>query len=133
TNTFNPCPTTRPDFEAFGVLRGPELVERMADTNELGGFIQSLRAWPERPQILGLARLPAWPAGPATVDTFAWLRDLLIGELRQAMPLDAVLLALHGALVADGAPDVEGEILEAVRQVIGPRVPLVATLDLHAN
>ena len=93
TNTFNPCPTTRQDFEAFGVLRGPELVERMADTNELGGFIQSLRAWPERPQILGLARLPAWPAGPATADTFAWLRDLLIGELRQAMPLDAVLLA----------------------------------------
>ena len=44
TNTFNPLPTTRADFEAFGVVRGAELVERMADTNELGGFIQSLRA-----------------------------------------------------------------------------------------
>ena len=57
TNTFNPLPTTRQDFEHFGVIRGVELIERMADTNELGGFIQSLRAWPERPEIVGLVRL----------------------------------------------------------------------------
>src|SRR5262245_42054243 len=133
TNTFNPLPTTRADFEAFGVLRGADLVARMADTNELGGFIQSLRAWPERPEVLGLARLPAWPAGLATADTFAWLRDELVGALRQQTPIDAVLLALHGALAADGAPDAEGAVLEALREVVGPRVPVVATLDLHAN
>ncbi len=46
TNTLNPLPTTRADFEQFGVCRGQELVESMANTNELGGFIQSLRAWP---------------------------------------------------------------------------------------
>src|SRR6516164_7370115 len=133
TNTFNPLPTTRADFEAFGVVRGAELVEQMADTNELGGFIQSLRSWPERPEIVGLVRLPAWPAGAATHDTFLWLRDEMTAAVRAALPLDGVLLALHGALVADGAPDVEGEILDAVRRVIGPDVPLVATLDLHAN
>jgi microcystin degradation protein MlrC len=133
SNTFNPLPTTRQDFEAFGVLRGAEVVERMADTNELGGFIQSLRCWPGPPEVVGLARLPAWPSGPATADTFAWLRDELVGALRSALPVDGVLLALHGALVADGAPDVEGEVLVALRQVVGPRVPLVVTLDLHAN
>lgn len=133
TNTFNPLPTTRRDFEDFGLVRGPELVARMADVNELGGFIQSLRAWPEQPEIIGLVRLPAWPAGPVTADTFAWLRDELTTGLRQALPVDAVLLALHGSLVADGTPDVEGEMLDALRAIIGPRVPLVATLDLHAN
>ncbi len=133
TNTFNPLPTTRADFEQFGVLRGPELVERMADTNELGGFIQSLRAWPERPEIVGLVRLPAWPSGAATRDTFDWLRRQLLDALRAMLPVDGVLLALHGALVADGAPDVEGEVLEAARQLLGADVPLVATLDLHAN
>jgi microcystin degradation protein MlrC len=133
TNTFNPLPTTRRDFEEFGVCRGAELVERMADTNELGGFIQSLRSWPERPEIVGLVRLPAWPGGTATHDTFLWLRDEMAAAVRQALPLDGVLLALHGALVADAAPDVEGEVLTAVRSVIGPDVPLVATLDLHAN
>jgi microcystin degradation protein MlrC len=133
TNTFNPRPTTREDFEQFGVLRGAELVERMADTNELGGFIQSLRAWPERPEIVGLVRLPAWPGGPVTGETFRWLRSEILDSLRAALPVDGVLLALHGALVAEGAPDVEGEILGAVRGLIGPTVPLVATLDLHAN
>src|SRR5438874_9055296 len=101
TNTFNPLPTTRADFEATGILRGAELVEQMADTNELGGFIQSLRAWPERPEIVGLVRLPAWPAGRVTADTFAWLRDELVGALRRALPVDGVLLALHGALAAE--------------------------------
>jgi microcystin degradation protein MlrC len=133
TNTFNPLPTTRLDFEQFGVVRGPALIEAMADTNELGGFIQSLRQWPERPEIIGLVRLPAWPAGMATRDTFEWLRDELLNALRPQLPVDAVLLALHGAMVAEGTPDVEGEVLHAVRQLIGPRVPLVATLDLHTN
>jgi microcystin degradation protein MlrC len=133
SNTLNPLPTTRQHFEEFGVLRGSELIERMADTNELGGFIQSLRSWSQQPEILGLARLPAWPGGAATADTFAWLKDVLLHELRRNMPADGVLLALHGALVADGHPDVEGAVLQAIRHQIGTDIPLVATLDLHAN
>jgi microcystin degradation protein MlrC len=133
SNAFNPLPTTRSNFEDFGVLHGHELVERMADTNELGGFIQSLRQWPERPEIVGLARLWAWPSGPATRETADWLCGTMVEALRRQPPVDGVLLALHGALVADGMPDVEGEVLRAVRAVIGPATPLVATLDLHAN
>ena len=133
TNTFNPLPTTAADFEPLGLFRGPELVERMADTNELGGFIQSLREWPERPEVLGLVRLAAWPGGPAGAETAAWLRRELVEALQKALPVDGVLLALHGALVAEGTPDVEGDLLQAFRQVLGPTVPLVATLDLHAN
>ena len=133
TNTLNPVPTTRADFEAFGVLRGAAIVEQLADTNEPGGFIQSLRSWPERPEIVPLVRLPAWPGGTATAETFAWMQSQLIAALRSAGPLDGLLLALHGAMAADGRPDVEGEMLAAVRDVIGRDVPLVATLDLHAN
>lgn len=133
TNTFNPTPTTQADFEAFGVLRGARLVEEMARTNELGGFIQSLQAWPEQPEIVGLVRLPAWPGGPATHETFRWLRQEVLAALRSQLPVDAVLLALHGAMAADGAPDVEGEVLAAVRELVGPDVPVVATLDLHVN
>src|SRR6266852_1875308 len=107
TNTFNPIPTTRADFEQFGVVRGAELVERMSDTNELGGFIKSLRTWPERPEIVGLVRLPAWPAGTVTRETFNWLHGEMLDELKKTLPVDAVLLALHGSMVADGHPDVE--------------------------
>ena len=76
----------------------------MADTNELGGFIQSLRAWPEHPEIVGLVRLPAWPGGTATHDTFLWLRDEMVAAVRRRCQWTAVLLALHGAMVADGTP-----------------------------
>lgn len=133
TNTFNPLPTTRHDFEQFGVLRGDQLVEQMADTNELGGFIQSLRDWPEQPEIVGLVRLPAWPSGLATAETFDWMRGEMLKALAQAGPLDGLLLALHGAMAAAEHPDVEGEILSAVREVVGSTMPIVVTLDLHAN
>lgn len=133
TNTFNPIPTTLADFEAFGILAGAELVSRMAETNELGGFIQSLRQWPERPEIVGLVRLPAWPSGTATAATRAALIQRMTDALAAARPVDAVLLALHGSMVAEDEPDVEGALLDEVRRVVGPAIPVVATLDLHAN
>ena len=67
SNTLNPLPTTLADFEAFSICAGGELIERFAETNELGGFIQSLRSWPEPPEIVGLVRFLAWPGGTATV------------------------------------------------------------------
>ena len=105
----------------------------MQATNELGGFIQSLRRWPEEPQIVGLLHLRAWSGGRATAETFDWLRDELLGALQRALPVDGVLLALHGSFSAEQHSDVEGEILAAVRAVVGPHVPVIATLDLHAN
>ncbi|MBM4002740.1 MAG: M81 family metallopeptidase [Planctomycetes bacterium] len=133
TNTFNPLATTRADFEAFGIVSGPGLIEQMQHTNELGGFIQAIRKWPIAVEILGIARFPAWPSGPASESTFDWLARAFMEHLEPLLPLDAVLLALHGAMSADGHADVEGEILERVRQKIGLSIPLVATLDLHAN
>jgi microcystin degradation protein MlrC len=133
SNTLNPLPTTRADFEAFGIYQGADMLERFADTNELGGFIQSLRAWPERPEIVSLMRLAAWPSGPADAATFAYLVDRMLDVLQRAGPLDGVLLSLHGAMVAECEPDVEGHLLQRVRQIVGPTVPIVATLDLHAN
>lgn len=133
TNTLSPIATTRADFEQFGVLRGAEVVDKMAETNELGGFIQSLRKWSERPDIVGLVRLPAWPAGTATADTFDWLLAEITSSLAAALPVDGLLLALHGAMSAEGHPDVEGEVLAACRALVGKSVPIVATLDLHTN
>ena len=133
TNTLNPWPTTRANFDQFDRLEGDELVEKLFDTNEPGGFIQSLRAWPEKPTIAGLSRFFAWPSGLATAETFAWIRDEFLRTLARALPVDGVLLALHGAMSALEHPDVEGDLLEALRGALGRRTPLVVTLDLHAN
>ena len=93
----------------------------MADTNELGGFIQSLRAWPERPEIVGLVRLPAWPGGTATHETFLWLRDEMVAAV--APGAAARWRAARPARRAGRRrrPDVEGEILDAVRRRHRPR------------
>jgi microcystin degradation protein MlrC len=133
TNTFNPWETTRVDFEAFGITHGTQLIEQMQNTNELGGFIQAIRKWPIAVDLLGIARFPAWPSGPVSEATFDWLVQQFMAQLEPLLPLDAVLLALHGAMSAIRHQDVEGEILERVRDRIGPSTPLVATLDLHAN
>ncbi|MFO0968355.1 MAG: M81 family metallopeptidase [Gemmataceae bacterium] len=118
TNTFNPLPTTRRD-EDFGVLRGPEVVG-MAETNAAGGFIQSLRRHGERPEIVGLVRLAAWPGERRR----AHVRVVETGTARRQLAprLTAVLLALYGALVAEDAGR-RGELLETVRGRIGARVP----------
>ncbi|MFM2095820.1 MAG: hypothetical protein RIS70_2944 [Planctomycetota bacterium] len=133
TNTLNPITTTQRDFEAFGVLRGSDLVEKMATVNELGGAIQAIRSWPEPVELVGLVRLPAWPGGTATTPTFDWIVAEMLASLRDALPVDGMILALHGAMSAEGHSDVEGDLLAKVREVVGPEVPIVATLDLHAN
>jgi len=133
TNTLNPCATTIDDFTSFGFHRGTELVEAMGSVNELGGFVQSMRQWPSDVEIVGLARAAAWPSGVISGQAFDWFSRELREAIDVARPLDGVLLALHGAMVAEGQPDVEGDILAMVREQIGPDVPLVATLDLHTN
>lgn len=133
SNTLNPLPTTRADFEAFGFFEGDTIVERFGETNELGGFIQSLRTWPEQPEIVGLKRYAAWPSGPVDAPTYGWFLEGMLNALANAGKLDGVLLALHGSMVAENDADVEGTLLQKVRDHIGRNIPLVATLDLHAN
>ena len=68
-----------------------------------------------------------------TAETFSWISQEISAALASAGRLDGVLFALHGAMAAEGHPDVEGDILELVRSRIGNHIPLVATFDLHAN
>src|SRR5215470_8379938 len=90
SNTFNPLPTTRADFEPLGVYFGDELIAKLADVNEPGGFIQSVRSWPERVELVGLARFAAWPSGPATRDAIDGILNDMIAALRQALPVRAI-------------------------------------------
>jgi microcystin degradation protein MlrC len=61
------------------------------------------------------------------------LRDELIADVRASLPVDGVLLFLHGAMIADGYDDCEGDLLTRVRDVVGPNVPVGAELDLHCH
>ena len=75
----------------------------------------------------------AAPSGTIADEAYEFMRDELLSRLRDAMPVDAVALALHGAGAAESYEDIEGDLGRRVREVIGPDVPLVATWDLHGN
>lgn len=133
TNTFNRNPTQWSDFENWGVAVGPDVVARYGETNEIGGFTSECRAWDPGIELVGLARFLCWPWG--RVEAAAWRRiqETFERSLAAAGKVDAVVLSLHGAMSAEGEDDVTGALLAQVRQIIGPDVPLVGSLDLHAN
>ena len=132
SNTFFSQPMTLERFKEKDFHEGPAILHHWAGTgSEMGGFIEGAKRF-------GFDLVPtisAWgmPSGPLTNDTFETLSNLLCGGLREALPLDGVLLSLHGAMVSERFSDADGEILRRVREAIGPKVPLVVTLDYHAN
>jgi len=77
----------------------------------------------------------AWadPAGPLNRQAYEGLRDEILGQVRAELRLDAVVLGLHGAMVADGYDDCEGDLLERIRQIVGPDVLVCAELDPHSH
>jgi microcystin degradation protein MlrC len=132
SNTFVRQSADLEHFRATQLLYGRELVERLQGTRaEVGGFLDTLG--PAGVEVIPTIAANAVSSGPVTRATFEHVRDALIERLAAAGPVHGVLLALHGAMVLEDAPDGEGELLAAVRKAIGPAVPLVATLDLHAT
>lgn len=126
THTFLEGTTSLADFT---ITRGDEMLKWMSDSSPMGGALDCARAfgW----EIIPAADFRATP-GPMVEDEVveAFCRELLE---RTPPVLDAVYLVLHGAMVSPSFEDVEGEILERLRQVIGPQVPVFGVFDLHAN
>ncbi|MCZ7545701.1 MAG: M81 family metallopeptidase [Anaerolineae bacterium] len=84
-------------------------------------------------QVLPTLYATAMPGGLITRDAYHMLRTRLMDRLAEAMPVDGVLLILHGAMVADGEDDCEGDLLARVRALVGPECPVVSVLDMHGN
>lgn len=133
TSTFAPTPTTLRDFaDGFGLFRGPEIIERFRGTNNCtGGFIDG--ADRHGFELVPLLWTFAFPGGLVPAADYAALKGELLDRLRAAGPVDGVLLDLHGAMVVEGIDDGDGDLIEAVRAVVGPTCPVVASFDLHGN
>lgn len=84
-------------------------------------------------QAVPLSHARSGASGTVTAEAYTTLLDNMVAELEANGPFDGVLLALHGAMVAEGQVDADGEILRRVRELVGPDVPVVASLDMHAN
>ena len=134
TNSFSPIPTTMRSFEEGILFRPGASEEQHAAARDFPGYGFLLDVAGEHGDRV-TAGLCAWaqPGGPVARHVYESLRDELLGQLAGAGPLDAVVLVLHGAMIAHGFPDCEGDLLERVRAVVGPGVPVGALLDLHAT
>ncbi len=136
TNTFA---ATRASFAEFvaadawpGLTRGPALIDAVRGINlPIAGFIQEARRAGH--ELRPLSWCAAQPSGPVTRDAFERIAFILLEDLRTELPVDAVYLDLHGAMVAEHLDDADGELLERVRTLAGESTPVIASLDLHAN
>ena len=132
TNSFSPIPTGIRLFERTMLVRDGEHGDKP------GVFALPLIVWKQCAEALGWTVVEglaafAMPAGDTTRATYEALRDEIIGDLARALPVDAVMLNLHGAMIADGYPDAEGDLLTRVRALVGPGVVIGVELDLHCH
>jgi microcystin degradation protein MlrC len=122
TNTFSPIPTGAKAF----------------DRSRAQSDVASMSAWREAGERDGNTVIEsivaiAQPAGPTVRAVYEGLRDELLEDLRRALPVDVMLLYLHGAMVADGYDDCEGDVLQRARAIAGERTVIGAELDLHSH
>jgi microcystin degradation protein MlrC len=132
TNSFVPYLTKLAQFENWHLWEGDQILAEAPGLNwEVTGFLD----------VLAEAGIEAVPAiatmaisgGSVEQATFDDLLGRLLAHIAQAGEIDGMLLALHGAMVSEEHEDADGVIAKAVRTVIGPDIPLVISLDLHAN
>jgi microcystin degradation protein MlrC len=131
TNTFCPGVTDLAAFKREWFEREAIFETHRGVRTNLGGMIDAA----ERLAVELVPTLATSTEPSATIarDAFDAITGTLIGHLKESLPVDAVLLSIHGAGSAEGIDDIEGAFLGMVREVIGPETPLVVTLDLHGN
>ena len=132
TNTFSPLRTDLADFkESFYAPPG-----KHPETPTLcSGVFPALRKRAHEGEITLIEGTATWaePGGLVNKSTWTCLRDEVLEQLRAALPVDAVVLGLHGAMIADGCVDCEGDLIEAVRRIAGPDARIGVTFDPHSH
>lgn len=133
SNTFSCRPTDLAAFQERYYHLGNEALSRRGDANTpLAGFLDIAR--PAGWQVIHPISAGATPSGPVTREAYEQIAGLIIDTARRhRAELQGILLGLHGAMVAEHCEDGEGELLERLRAVIGPDLPIGVTLDPHAN
>ncbi|MGO4741356.1 M81 family metallopeptidase [Bosea sp. 2KB_26] len=132
TNTFNARKTELAAYHATAYLEGDAIVQTYRDTRTDWGAVFEMaeeRDW----TVISPLHAHAVPFGTLSQTAFESLAATILAPLTTDAPVDAVLLMLHGALVSEDYEDCEGELISRARRIVGPRVPIVVTLDPHGN
>ena len=133
TNTFQWEATTLEDFEkgSSHIDRGEAILALEGTGTIYGGIIAESKA--NDVELIPTTYGRAVPGGRVSREAFETMKNEIVDGIRAAMPVDGVLLGIHGAMALEHNDDGEGPLITAVREVVGPDVPIVAPLDLHTN
>ncbi|NRP12042.1 MULTISPECIES: M81 family metallopeptidase [unclassified Aliiroseovarius] len=136
TNCFGVTKAGLAEFEMADSW--PEMLSGACVLSETRGMNLPIAGFASAAEEAGFELVPilwcaAEPSAHVTNQAFETITGMILQGLREAGPLDGVYLDLHGAMVTESLADGEGEILHRVRELVGPDVPVVASLDLHAN
>ena len=133
TNSFCPLRANEQAYRNCRFLVGQEAVNSLRDYEiEIGAFIKQFENR-EDVELIHTVALYATPCGPVTADIYDFVANEVVKTIREQGPFDGILCDVHGAMVADGHPDGEGDLFEIIRNEVGWNIPLIAPLDLHAN
>jgi microcystin degradation protein MlrC len=132
TDTFSPILTTLQDFEQTGLYFGDEILVKMQGVGKIGGFLNIAQHEPNV-EYIPILRARATSGGRITDETLTFLTNKLIQGLKDALPFDVLYLSLHGAASSQSIDDLEGHVLQQVRNTIGNDIPIIVPLDHHAN
>lgn len=135
TNTFGAARAGLPEFEMAdswpGMLRGADIFDGLKGANlPLAGFVEAALGEAELVPVVWCA---AEPSAEVTDEAYETITGLILDALRSEGPVDGIYLDLHGAMVTESFEDGEGELLRRIRALAGPDLPVVVSLDLHAN
>ncbi len=138
SNTFAAQPTTLRQFEEATLLAGDAIREHFSDAHhEIGGFLTGLESAGDADghqiEAVPVFVARALPSGTITSETWSALLSRMFTELSTSGRLDGILVAPHGATVSEDYPDADGHWLSELRRVVGPGIPIIGTIDAHAN
>jgi microcystin degradation protein MlrC len=133
TNDFNPVPTTLRDYEAFGIFEGSQILARLRGLGQVGGYLEAVEQSGRAIETVPIIRAWATAGGRITDEARRFFDRKIRDGLKAAGKVDGLALQLHGACAAEGVDDVEGEQLALCREILGPDVPIVMSLDHHGN
>ena len=130
TNTFSPIPTGRASFEEAMVAHG-DATQKPPNLFSAPMHVWRKRGEEQQMEIIESLGAFAQPAGPTIREIYEEYRDEILRDLTAAMPVDIALFSMHGAMIADGYDDCEGDLMARARKIMGPDAVIGLEIDPH--
>ena len=133
TNTFSPLTTGINEFKQGGLYFGDEILENMRGIGEIGGFLSVINEEADTIEVVPIVRALAMSGGRVTSKALNYFEETLVSGLWENSPLDGIYISMHGAAASENVDDFEGYLLSKARSIVGSEIPIVVSLDHHAN